>query len=66
MRRGRPASGSEQDVFPRIDDEPELPLPAGPPPDVPASGPRWWRGPWPVAAALALLASVLAIALAFR
>ncbi len=64
---GPPASGSEQDVFPRVDSEPGLPPQAGPPPDVPASGPVWWRGPWPVAAAaLALLASVLAIALAIR
>ncbi len=44
---GPPSSGSEQDVFPRIDDEPELPLPAGPPPEVPALRSRWWRGPWP-------------------
>jgi len=63
---GRPASPHAPEVFPRIDDELELPLAAGPPPDVPASGPWWRRDPWPVAAAaLALLASVLAIALAF-
>ena len=61
------ASGSKQDVFLRVDDEPGFPLPATPPPDLPARGPRWWRGPWPFAAvALVLLASVLAIALASR
>ncbi len=67
-RAGRPASWHSQEFFPRIDDESVLPLPVGPPSDVNESGPKWWRAPWPVAAtavALALLASILAIALGF-
>ena len=41
------ASGSDQDVFLRVDDESGFPLPATPPPDLPARGPKWWRVPWP-------------------